>query len=202
MAASLGNLVGAIGGAKKTREGKKMQKKAQGYIDNFEFDDLQNAYDGVSVSRLGADLQTEELSRNMATSVDALRRGGIRGVVGGLGQLNIQNQQANRQIGADLDRQNMSIQMAKAQDDAQIRAMQENRQTQELMGYGQMLNTGMQMKYGGYADMMNAGQAQGQTNQSIMSSVMGGFTGGMGGGMMGGGGGQSAAPTVQYGTGL
>lgn len=203
MAASLGNAVGAIGGLKKGREGKLMQRAAQKKIDEFEFDELQNSYDGASVSTMGADLQKEQMSRNMATSVDALRSGGIRGVLGGLGQINAQNQFNTRQIGANLDQQQKAIDFARAGDQSQIRGMQENRQMQELQGYGQMLNTGMQMKYGAYADLMNAGQAQGQTNQSIMSSIMGGMTGGIGGGAMGGGGGgQAPAPSTPYGQGF
>jgi len=139
----------------------------------------------------------------MATSIDALRSGGVRGLVGGIGRVNAQNQFANRQIGADLDRQQKTIDYARAQDQSVIRGMQERRQSEELAGYGQMLNIGTQMKYGAYADIMNAGQQQGQTNMAIMDRVMGGMSGGMGGGMMGGGGqSQAPAPSVNYGGGM
>lgn len=197
MASSLGNAVGVFGGLKKNREGRNMQKKAQRFIDDFEYSDLQNSFDGVAPSTLGAELQRDELARGLSTSVDALRSGGIRGVLGGLGRINMQNQYANRMVAADLDRQQKQIDFARAQDQSNIRAMEERRQAEELAGYGQMLNVGMQMKYGGIADIMNAGQAQGQTNQSIMSSIMGG----MSGGMMGGGS-QAPAPSVGYGTGM
>lgn len=185
MAASLGNAIGAVGGFKKAKEGGKMARRAQKAIDEFEYSDLMNPYDEVGVSRLGTDLQRDQLSRNMATSVDALRSGGIRGVLGGIGQINSVNNQANRQIAADLDQQRLGIDMARAQDQSVIRGMQENREFNELQGYGQMLNVGMQMKYGGYADLANAGRAQGETNIELFNTFKG-FFGGGGGGMMGG----------------
>ena len=162
-------LGGLFGGHRKAREGRRMRKKAQGFIDNFEWEELQNVYDSVGVSRLGADLQREELARTTATSVDALQRGGIRGVLGGLGRVGMQNQFANRQIGADLDRQRQTIDFAQAQDQGVIRGMTERRQSDELQGYGQMLNVGMQTQNQGITDMVNAGFAGAQ--------LLGGFRG-------------------------
>lgn len=205
MAASAGNAVGAIGGAMKFFEGRKMQKKAERMIDNFKWQDLQNPYENLQVSTLGADLQREEAGRNTASVVSAVQSGGSRAIIGGLGRVQAQNNLVNKQIAADLDQQQKAIDYAKAQDDTNIRAMTENRQANELQGYGQMMNVGMNMKYGGIADVMNAAQAQGQTNMAVMDKVMGGFTGGMGGGgMMGGGGGSgSQSPvTASYGGGL
>lgn len=196
MSASLGNAVGAAGGIGKYFEGRKMQKKAQSYIDSFEWKELKNAYENQQVSTLGADYQREELARMSGTSVDALRQSGTRGIVGGLGRVEQQNRDLNRQIATDLDQQQQQINWAISQDNTQLRTMNEKRQTDELQGYGQMLNTGMNMKYGGIADMMNAGQAQEQTNMAIMDRIMGGMTG------MGGGGGSQSPITAQYGGGL
>ena len=174
---------GLIGGAKKAKEGRRMQKKAQSFIDDFEWQDLQNPYDGIGVSTLGADLQREEMAKNMATSVHALQSGGIRGVMGGLGKLNSQAQYTNRQIGSDLDRQRQSLEMARANDEANQRAMVENRQAQELQGYGQMLNVGINTRYGGITDMVNAGVLAGQAanqlgslGQSTQNANIGGVT--------------------------
>lgn len=198
MAASLGNAVGAVGGISKYYEGRRMQKEAQKFIDSFEWQELKNSFEGVSPSTAGADFQREEMARMTSSSVDALQQGGTRALVGGLGRTEAQNTAMSRQIGVDLDQQQQQIDFARAQEEANIRAMTEQRQANELAGYGQMLSTGMNMKYGGYADMMNAGQAQGQTNMAIMNSIMGGMTGGG----MGGGGSQQSPVTSQYGGGM
>lgn len=204
MAASLGNAVGAVGGYQKWREGRKMQKAAQAAIDKFEWQELENPFGDLQVSTLGADLEREELGRSVASTVEALRAGGTRGLGVGAGRVLQSSIEGNRQIAAGLDQQQKQIDFAEAADEVATRNMIENRQANELAGLGQKLNVGMNMKYGGVADMMNAGQSQGQTNQSIMSSIMGGMTGGMmGGGGMGGGGSSQGAPvSVNYGGGL
>lgn len=51
----------------------------------------------MRVSTLGAQLNTREAQRRFATSVDALRSGGVRGVVGGLGAQE-QLMQINKQV--------------------------------------------------------------------------------------------------------
>lgn len=194
MAASLGNAVGAVGGYMKYKEGKKMQKEAQKKIDNFKWRDLNNPFRTTQVSTLGSDLQREENARTNATVMQGLRGAGTRGILGGAGAVVEGSNDVNRRIAANLDEQQKNLDVMAAQDDVNIRNMWENRQSNELAGYGQMLNIGRADKYGGMADMMNAGQAQGQTNMAIMNSVMGGMSGGGGGGggmggMMGGGGG-------------
>lgn len=106
--------------------------KARKALEGFQRQELRNITEGMRVSTLGAELQTREAQRRFATSVDALRSGGVRGLVGGLGaqeQL-LQNQQAS--IAADLDRQQMMIERMRAQDEARIQGMQENRDSFEI----------------------------------------------------------------------
>ena len=106
--------------------------KARKALEGFQRQELRNVTEGMRVSTLGAELQTREAQRRFATSVDALRSGGVRGLVGGLGaqeQL-LQNQQAS--IAADLDRQQMMIERMRAQDEARIQGMQENRDSFEI----------------------------------------------------------------------
>ena len=111
--------------------------KANRALDKFQRQDLKNVTEGMRVTTLGAQLNTREAQRRFATSVDALRSGGVRGVVGGLGaqeQL-MQNQQAS--IAAELDRQQVMIEQMRAQDEANIRGMQEQRDSfdqQVLLG--------------------------------------------------------------------
>lgn len=146
---------GIAGGISKFFEGRKMQKWAQDKIEHFQWQDLENVYKNNQVSTLGADLQREENARTSSTAVDALREGGNRALVGGLGRIVANNNMVNRQIGANLDEQQKAIDMAKSSDDARIRDMVETRQSNELQGYGQMMNVGMGMKYGGIGDVVN-----------------------------------------------
>ena len=111
--------------------------KANKALDKFRRQDLKNVTEGMRVSTLGAQLNTQEAQRRFASSVDALRSGGVRGVVGGLGaqEMLMQNQQAS--ISAELDRQQVMIDRMRAQDEANIRGMQEQRDSfdqQVLLG--------------------------------------------------------------------
>ncbi len=163
--------VGAAGGISKFFEGRKMQRRAQELIENFEWQELKNPYKDLQVSTLGADLRREENARATATATNAIRNGGTRAILGGLGRVQSNANTVNREIAANLDEQQKAIDYAGAQDDTRIRGMQEKRQTDELQGYGQMMNVGMNTKYGGMADIMNSAGMFGQ---------LGGMTSGMG----------------------
>lgn len=169
--------IGAAGGVAKFFEGRKMQRRAQKMIENFEWKELRNPYKDLQVSTMGADLQREEAARMSATNVDALRSGGNRALIGGLGRVQAQNNLVNRQIAADLDQQQKQIDYAAAQDDTMIRAMHEKRQADELQGYGQMMNVGLGMKYQGVGDVMNAAGMIGQMNMDMFNSAAGAATG-------------------------
>lgn len=106
--------------------------KARKALEGFQRQELRNITEGMRVSTLGAELQTQEAQRRFATSVDALRSGGVRGVVGGLGQQEMMQQRQQQQISADLDRQQMAIDRMRAQDEARIQGMQEQRETFDI----------------------------------------------------------------------
>lgn len=183
-----GSALGVVGGFSKWREGRRMSQEAQRKIDSFEWESLENPYRNLAVSTLGADLQREEASRAAATNVEALRAAGTRGLGVGAGRVMQSVNNNNREIAANLDQQRKAIDFAAAGDDVRIRDMIENRQSNELAGYGQMLNVGNQMKYGGTADMLNGVQAAGQSVAAYQAYKDGrpNPVGGMGGGMMGG----------------
>jgi len=178
MAASVGNAVGMYGAITKNIEAKKMQRKGQEGIDNFEWMKLDNAYSDTSISTAGGELQMENAATNTASMVEAARSGGTRGLVGSLGAIQANSNQVAGQVGANWDAQQKAIDFAKAEDRAQIRGMNEVRQSNELAGYGQMMGVGMDMKYQSYADMQATGNAQSQHNMELFKT----FGGGMGGG--------------------
>lgn len=162
MATAAQGVLGLVGGISKFSEGRKMQQAAQENIDKFEWQDPQNAFRNNQVSTLGSDIQREESARGTATAVDALKAGGTRAIIGGVGQVVAQNNNVNKQIGANLDQQKKQIDLMASQDDVNIRNMIEKRQTDELAGYGAQLNAGMGMKYKGIGDAINAVGAIGQ----------------------------------------
>jgi len=152
MAAVTGAVIGgvsALGGAYQAIQGAKQARDAQNALNNLPIPDLQNAYAGQQVSQLGANLQREEGARQFATGVDALRSGGIRGIVGGLGQLNEQQNLQNRQIGANLDEQQKQINMSIAEDDARIRAMKESRYQGNVAALSSQISAGRQQEMQG-----------------------------------------------------
>jgi len=145
------------GGAFKTLMGGLQASKAKRAMDNFQRQKLKNVTEGMRVSTLGAQLQTQEAQRRFATSVDALRAGGVRGLVGGLSQVDQQQAQVQRQISADLDRQQMAIEQMRAQDQATIRNMQEERESFDYQMLAGQRAAGRQAIYSGVGDMVSAG---------------------------------------------
>lgn len=118
--------------------------KAKKALENFQRQELKNVTEGMRVSTLGAELQTQEAQRRFATGVEALRSGGVRGLVGGLGVMEQQQQQLQQQISADLDQQQQQIEQAKARDEANIRSMTEQRESSQIAGLGAELAAGRQ----------------------------------------------------------
>lgn len=154
-------LAGMAGGVSKFFEGQQLQRDAQKAINEFRWQDLQNPYENQQVSTLGADLKQEQANLAASQGVSALQQGGTRALVGGLGRVEAQRNLVNREVASDLDQQQKAINMAKAQQDVMNQQMIEKRQGDELQGYGQMMNVGLGMKYGGISDIANAAGAAG-----------------------------------------
>lgn len=144
----LGGLIQGIGGAKRAR-------KARKAIQNYQRQSLQNVYEGLSVSTMGADLQREEANRALATTVNAARRMGTRGLGMATNAMR-NNSQIMRNIGANLDQQRVNLDRAIASDDARIRQMQERREESDLAGLGQEYNVGRQEAAQGFTGAGNA----------------------------------------------
>src|SRR4051812_36276776 len=104
-ASAIGAGLGIAGGLYNTIAGAKEKRAAQNALNNYDRQELTNSFEGAQVSQLGSDNQREDLARNVATSVDALRSGGARTLVGGIGRLNAGANAVNAKIAADLDQQ-------------------------------------------------------------------------------------------------
>lgn len=119
--------VTAAAGAATAISGAARAKRAKKALQNFKRQELSQT-EGLRVSTLGAELQTEAALQRQATSVDALQAGGVRGLVGGLGRVEAAQGQQQRQISADLDRQQMQIERMQFQEAQSLRQMQESRE--------------------------------------------------------------------------
>ena len=161
--------VGALASGIQAISGAKQKRDAQQELENYQRQELANVAEGLQVSTLGADLQREEQARLASTQVDALQGAGARGLIGGLGRVEAGSQMVNRQIGADLDAQQKQIDQMRAQDEANIRGMQEQREASDIAGLSSQYNAGNAMMWEGIGGITQAA-----------SSAIGGGEGGEG----------------------
>jgi hypothetical protein len=149
--------VGLLGSGYQAIKGAKDARDAKNALDNYQRQEFNNVAEGMQVSTLGADLQREEQARLAATQVGALQGAGVRGVLGGLGRVEAGNQILNRQIGAELDAQQKQIDQMYAQDEANIRNMQEQREMQDISGLSSQYNAGNQQMWQGIGGIAQTG---------------------------------------------
>lgn len=138
-------LIGGAASAYQAISGAEAAKSAQNALNNLPIPDLVNPFEQMQVSTLGADLQRQEAARLSATSVQALQGAGVRGVVGGVGAVQAQNQLMNQQIAADLDRQQKELDQARAAAQMNIQGMEEQRYRADVAALSSQINQGNQM---------------------------------------------------------
>lgn len=130
-------IYGAIKGAQE-------QNASEKAMDNYQRRTLENVYKNNQASTLGADLQREEQARLASSQVNALKGGGTRALVSGLGRVEAGNQMVNQKIGANLDEQEKAIDQMTAEDQARIRAMQEAREQGDINALSSQYQSGKQ----------------------------------------------------------
>jgi len=150
---------GALASGIQAISGAKQRRDAQQALENYQRQELENVAEGLQVSTLGAQLKAEEQARLAATQVGALQGAGVRGLIGGLGRVEIGNQMVNREIGAGLDMQQKQIDQTYAQDEANIRGMQEQREVADIAGLSSQYNAGNAMMWQGIGGVAQSGMA-------------------------------------------
>lgn len=140
MGAALGFLAGGI----QTISGINQANSATNALMNYDRQELENVNRNRRVSTLGADLRREELQRASASQIEALQGAGSRGIIGGAGRVDEMVSRGAREIGADLDMQQIAIDRDFAEDEAKIRAMQENREMQDIAALSSQIQQGQQ----------------------------------------------------------
>ena len=142
MGAGIAGGMSIVGGAYNMIQGSKQRKDAKNALNNYKRQELKNVAEDLQVSTLGADRQREEQARLSATQIDALQGAGTRGIIGGLGRVEAGNQAVNADIAANLDEQQKQIDAMKAEDDARIRGIQENREISDVNALSSQYNAG------------------------------------------------------------
>jgi len=132
IASAVSGGLGFAGGIYQAINGAKEQREAKAALDAYERQQLTNVAEGLQVSTLGSDLQREEQARLSSGQVQAARESGTRGMLGALGKIEAGNQRVMQQTGADLDMQQKQIDQMRAEDEARIRSMQENREQNDI----------------------------------------------------------------------
>jgi hypothetical protein len=150
---------GALASGIQAISGAKQRRDARQALENYQRQELSNVAEGLQVSTLGADLQREEQARLAASQVGALQGAGVRGLVGGLGRVEAGNQMVNREIGANLDAQQKQIDQMYAQDQANIRGMQEQREVGDISALSSQYNAGNAMMWQGIGGISQSGMA-------------------------------------------
>lgn len=173
LATGLSAGLGIVGGISNMISGAKEMREAKDALERYKRQELTNVAEGLQVSTLGSDLQREEQSRLASGQIGALREGGARTLIGGLGRVEAGNQRVMRETGADLDMQQRQIDQMRAEDDARIRSMQENREIGDLSALSSQVQSGKQDMYGGFGNIIQG------------TGMLGGALGKMGGGGQG-----------------
>lgn len=137
------------------------RKQYEKAINNYDRQELKNPYEDLQVSRKGTELALQENARNSANMVEAMQGGGINGL-GMLSQIQSNTNDLNQQVTANLDQQYINNENKKAEGEAMIMKMEENREEGDLAGLGNAMAT-----------------AQNNSNQAWGSAINGAMTGAM-----------------------
>jgi hypothetical protein len=157
-------IIGGLGLAKgvfDTIKAGKEKKQHQAELDNYQRQELTNKYKDMQISTIGSDMMREDSSRNMATSMNSIGNAGTRAIIGATPKLVAEQNNVDRNIQKGLDDQLMRKNYAIAQDDAQIRGMQEQREYNDLAGIGNAIDTARQDQNMGMNTALNGAMAIG-----------------------------------------
>lgn len=163
------SLVSAGMGVYKSAQGNKQMKEAQDKIDNYERQVLKNTLEGVATPQQMYNLENQQLQRSVANAQEAALQAGGRGLSSLTGIMG-NEQEAQQRINANLENNLYQLNLAKAQEEQRIQQMMEERERQDLAGYGAMYEAGRQTKYSGIGDTIQSFQALGTNLATAMAN--------------------------------
>lgn len=162
-------IIGGLGFAKgiyDTISASKRQKQYQAELDAYQRQELTNKYKEMQISTIGSDMMREESSRNIATAMNSVGNAGTRAIIGATQKTVAEQNNVDKNIQIELDGKIEKRDYAIAQDDAQIRGMQEQRENADLAGLGNAIDTARQDANMGMNTMLNGAMAIGTTDSN------------------------------------
>lgn len=173
MAAVTSAIVGAAGlgmSAFQAIDGANRSRKAQRELNNYERQELDNAFENVQISTMGSDLLREEGARTTANLVDATQMGGARTIIGGIPRVVGASNEINREAAKMLDDQVQRREYAIAQDNARIEGITENRDMANISALSSQVEAGRQDMWSGFGSALSSaaymGRGLGQSNSN------------------------------------
>lgn len=143
-------------------DGMNRSKKAQRELNNYERQELNNAFEDVQISTMGSDLMREEGARTTANLVDATQMGGARTVIGGIPRVIGASNEINREAAKMLDDQVQRREYAIAQDNARIEGITENRDIANINALSSQVEAGRQDMWSGFGSALSSAAYMGR----------------------------------------
>lgn len=137
-------------------QGAEQKKKAEQALNDYDRQELDNAFENIQISTVGSDLMREENQRNTATAMDTISQAGDRAIIGGVPRVVATGNNANREAQKYLDDQVIRRDYAIAGDNTRIEGLQEGRDNMNISALGQQVQAGNQDMWSG---MMGVGSA-------------------------------------------
>lgn len=135
--------------------GSRIAREAREDRERYTRQDLSNAYAGMSVPTMGAQLQREEGARTQSEMAYLASQSGVQGAIGGSQLIAEQSRQTMSRIGAQLEESEFRLQQMIAEDEARIRALQERREEQDLAAIGQREAYGQSLRERGWSGVVS-----------------------------------------------
>jgi hypothetical protein len=176
MAAATSAIIGATSlglSAYKSIDGAQRQKNAQRELNNYERQELNNAFEDVQISTMGSDLLREENARTSANLVDATQQGGARTIIGGIPRISATTNQINQEAAKMLDDQVLKREYAIAGDNARIEGITENRDNANISALSSQVEAGRQDMWSGFGSALSSAAYMGRGLKELNNSGKG-----------------------------
>lgn len=169
-AAALVGGAGALMSGYQAITGAKEKRRAQRELNNYERQELDNAFAEMPISMEGIDYMSDANAGTTAAMADAARNGGTRGIIGAVpkivGASNAMNANIARYLDEQYNRRNQLI----AGDNARIEGIRENRDNMNISALSSQVQAGNQNFWDG---MMGFGSSLAYLGRSATPSPRG-----------------------------
>lgn len=163
-------VIGAAGlgmSAYQAIDGANRSKKAQRELNNYERQELNNAFENIQISTMGSDLLREENARTTANLVDATQMGGARTIIGGIPRIVGTTNDINQEAAKMLDDQVRQREYAIAQDNARIEGITENRDMANISALSSQVEAGRQDMWSGFGSALSSAAYMGRGSKEM-----------------------------------